>query len=244
MRSPGLGRRLPPLVMGALALALMIAILPSSLHLPITGPGSQAEVAPVPGQGNTQANLSQLGLADSGTVGGGGGSAVGDALQATPPAEAQLLQGLGIKGGVAQQARCIGNPARQTEDPLSPPCVASWQGDNGGSTYKGVSGNVVTIVIVDTQYGHDDRDYTGPLQANDSGYDLTARVLLRYFQTRFQTYGRRVRIVNYRGSGMQTGGNTNLTYEELKQRYNPFAIIPFQVDRSMSEKALLDHVMV
>src|SRR2546428_8494449 len=78
-RSKILVRRLPPLAMGGLALALMVAILPSSLHVPNTGPTGQAEVAPVPGTGQNASNLAQLGLAESGTVGGGGSTALDDA---------------------------------------------------------------------------------------------------------------------------------------------------------------------
>ncbi|MHB8510256.1 MAG: hypothetical protein ACYDGR_16695 [Candidatus Dormibacteria bacterium] len=213
-------RRLPPLVMGALALALMIAILPSSLHLPITGPGGQAEVAPVPGQGNTQANLSQLGLADSGTVGGAGASALGDAF-ASPSPLAELLQGLVPgTGTVAQQSHCVGNPPRQTEDPLSPPCVPLWHGNNGGATTHGVSGDSITVadVSVYSQGG----DYTAPASAQDSAYTRTYKVLLRYFQSRFQTYGRAVKIVGFRPSG----GYGTQSAIDIDQRLNhPFAAL-------------------
>ncbi|MHB8510255.1 MAG: hypothetical protein ACYDGR_16690, partial [Candidatus Dormibacteria bacterium] len=241
-------RRVPPLVMGALALALMIAILPSSLHLPITGPGSQAEVAPVPGQGRTQANLSQLGLADSGTVGAAGSSALADAGRPTPLAE--LLQGLAPGAGtVAQQAHCVGNPPRQTEDPLSPPCVASWQGDNGGSTGKGVSRNSVTIVVADGHYGNDGEDYSNPVPAtNDSSYDLTFKILTRYFQSRFQTYGRVVRVINQRGSGKQTNGVSggNVIYEaDAEQAYHPFGIVAlWDAPASYQQQAAKNHTMV
>ncbi|MHB8510258.1 MAG: hypothetical protein ACYDGR_16705 [Candidatus Dormibacteria bacterium] len=226
---PGWARRLPPLVMGALALALMIAILPSSLHLPITGPGSQAEVAPVPGQGNTQANLSQLGLADSGTVGGAGESAVADA--GSPPTPAVDIVG-GLPPGtnkVAQQAACVGNPARQTEDPLSPPCVPFWQGDNGGVTSKGVTRSAITIILADARYGHDGDVYSDPPKTNDSPIDTTTRLLLRYFQSRFQTYGRTVRLIMDRGPGQGTAGNP-INFSATDQRDHPFAVITHSTD--------------
>ncbi|MHB8508001.1 MAG: type 1 periplasmic-binding domain-containing protein [Candidatus Dormibacteria bacterium] len=204
--------------MGALALALMIAILPSSLHLPTTGPGSQAEVAPVPGQGKTQANLSQLGLADSGTVGGGGSSASGDAAPPTPAVE-EILGGLALNHGVAQQSRCVGNPPRQTEDPLSPPCVPSWGGgSNGGATAKGVSANTITLVLVNDHYGHDGFVYNDPAQSNDDPVDSTARVLLRYFQSRFQTYGRTVRLVSQY--------SPSPSFADVDSKFHPFAVVP------------------
>ncbi|MHB8509815.1 MAG: hypothetical protein ACYDGR_14405 [Candidatus Dormibacteria bacterium] len=216
MNSSTFSRRVPPLVMGALALALMIAILPSSLHLPITGPGSQAEVAPVPGQGKTQANLSQLGLADSGTVGAAGSSALADAGQPTPLAE--LLQGLAPgTGTVAQQAHCVGSPPRQTEDPLSPPCVASWQGDNGGSTAKGVSSGSITVASVGVYDAN--TDYSAAVTSKDTAYVRTVKVLLKYFQSRFQTYGRQVHLVGVNGA------ITEPALQTVDQKYRPFAIL-------------------
>ena len=239
------GRRLPPLIMGGVALALMMAVLPSSLHLPVTGPGGQAEVAPVPGQGSSQANLSALGLADSGTVGSGGAGGVADgSLPPIPPPLSQLLTAMDGRGGPPQQAHCVGNPPRQTEDPLSPPCLASWSGSPGGASHRGVTPSVVTVVIVSKTYGHDGADYTQGAKANDDPYDTTARALLRFFQSRFITYGRGVRVVLYRGTGQTTGGNNNLTYPELKQRYNPFAIIVESTPSAIPEQAAADGVMV
>ncbi|MHB8507993.1 MAG: hypothetical protein ACYDGR_04995 [Candidatus Dormibacteria bacterium] len=219
----GLGRNLPPIIIGALALALMVAVLPSSLHLPVTGPGGQAEVAPVPGQGRTQANLSQLGLADSGTVGGGGSSAVGDAL---PSPLAEIISSLDARGprGTAQQYHCVGNPPRQTEDPLSPPCVAAWQGDNGGVTMHGVTADQITVVDVDL-YNSRQGDYTSAISVNDTPYIRTMKVLLRYFMTRFETYGRTVHIVGSNYSGTSPSGT------EVDQRFGaPFAVLNASTD--------------
>lgn len=211
----GFSRRLPPLVMGAVALALMVAVLPSSLHLPVTGPGSQAEVAPVPGQGNNQSNLSALGLADSGTVGSGGAGAIADGTAPTPPGDllSALLPG---RSRVASSARCIGNPPRQTEDPLSPPCRV-WTGtDNGGKTGKGVSKDTITIVMELGLYGHPEADYSQGPQANDDPIDSTARVLLAFFQSRFEHYGRKVRLIGLEGT---------YSFADINRRYDPFAVI-------------------
>ncbi|MHB8508007.1 MAG: hypothetical protein ACYDGR_05070 [Candidatus Dormibacteria bacterium] len=218
MSGRGIGRRLPPLIMGALALALMIAILPSSLHLPVTGPGSQAEVAPVPGQGQNQSNLSQLGLADSGTVGEGGNAAAGDALLALPALPANIVAGLNPRGA-AQQHRCFGSPPRQTEDPLSPPCASPFAGDNGGATTHGVTRNVITVVDVDSLHSRA-IDYTAPVSSSDTPYIRTIKVLLAYFQARFETYGRKVQVLGYGKA------NAAPSAADVDQRFNhPFAVI-------------------
>src|SRR5258708_21973395 len=97
--------------------------LPSALNLPQANPGQTLEYAPVPGNG-TQANaggsFAGLGL---GSGGEGSGTAGG-------------LPDLGLLGPLAQQPpsqyRCVGNPPRQTEDPLSPPCLPSYNGNHRG----------------------------------------------------------------------------------------------------------------
>jgi hypothetical protein len=53
----------------------------------------------------------------------------------------------GGKGVNPSNKRCVGNPPRQTEDPTSPPCVAFFDGDNFGSTYQGVTGEEIRVLI-------------------------------------------------------------------------------------------------
>jgi hypothetical protein len=42
---------------------------------------------------------------------------------------------------------CFGNPPRQIRDPQSPPCVAYWEGDNGGATARGVTRDTITVAF-------------------------------------------------------------------------------------------------
>ncbi|MCA1648644.1 MAG: hypothetical protein LC797_25330 [Chloroflexi bacterium] len=184
--------------MGVLALALMVAILPSSLHLPITGPPGSAEVAPVPGKQQAGANLSQLGLADSGTVGSGGGAAVGDG-----GAPAGQDTTAGVSGGGpspdpnAPRSQCYGNPPRQTEDPLSPPCKDPWKGNNGGATSPGVDGGTIKVLLYSNLAVPSNfyNDTSNDFAANDSKIRRTLKTLIRYFNYRYVTYGRKVELV-------------------------------------------------
>src|SRR5688500_1174590 len=113
----------------------LLAVLPSALNIPQSNPAETLEYAPVPPEDQNQpppaaGNFSSLGL----------GSSSGIAAGASPDAE---LPGGGEVGGRAVKTagtkRCVGSPPRQTEDPLSPPCVAHFEGDNGGATYQGVT---------------------------------------------------------------------------------------------------------
>lgn len=99
---------------------------------------------------------------------------------------------------------CIGG--RQTSDPLSPVCVPAFIGDNGGATWTGVTGTTVDVVL------YNDLGLSGSLNtpwaatdeadghlADPTGASTnlvrTAKALTTYFNDRFQTYGRTVRII-------------------------------------------------
>ena len=71
---------------------------------------------------------------------------------------------------------CVGDPARQTEDPQSPPCKPYWKGDNGGATSNGVTKDTINIVIA------------------DSGGDVAAAEIA-FFNKRFQFWGRQLNVV-------------------------------------------------
>ena len=115
---------------------LLLAMLPSALNLPQTNPSQTLEYAPVPPEDENvtppSGNFSSLGLGSSGGLAAGG-------LGAGPGGDAggEVAGGRAVKDPSTK--RCVGNPPRQSEDPLSPPCVASFNGDNGGATYHGVT---------------------------------------------------------------------------------------------------------
>ncbi|MHB8509816.1 MAG: hypothetical protein ACYDGR_14410 [Candidatus Dormibacteria bacterium] len=213
-RRSELATRLPPIIMGLLALGLMVAILPSSLRLPTTGPGAAAEVVPGPNGQAPRNTIPNLNAAQGGTV-GSGGDGPGSAPTSLPTLE--VIAGLPGRS-VPQQAHCVGRPARQTEDPLSPPCVATWQGNNGGSTSRGVDGDVVTVVLY-SPYAFS-ADYNAPVRSSDSPFTRTVKVLLRYFQSRFQTYGRTVQLIP------QRAGSNPASDASQASGYRPFAAVP------------------
>ncbi|MEX2294202.1 MAG: ABC transporter substrate-binding protein [Acidimicrobiales bacterium] len=89
-------------------------------------------------------------------------------------------------------------------DPYSPPCVI-FSGDNGGVTYQGVTDDEIVIAV---------RELEGPSAAeifsqlsgesvSDSpeAFEDTGRALADYFSTRFNFYGRKIKLVIFKGSG-------------------------------------------
>ncbi|HEX9888789.1 MAG TPA: hypothetical protein VGA69_04885 [Nitriliruptorales bacterium] len=237
----GWPRRYAPLSSALIATLLAIFVLPSALNVPQSNPSQTLEFAPVPpavddppppDAGNVE-TLS-LGMSASVTGDAPGGDGPGQQPVALPPP--------GV-GDNPITKRCVGRPPRQTDDPLAPPCVAFFEGDNGGSTTKGVTGDEVRILILqDGGFGRcctakatsTQSTETAPV---DTCYDLVAdpydedehsfvtalRDWQYYFNDRYQTYGRQVRfIVCYAGT-TATPESRRADAAQYNERFDPFA---------------------
>lgn len=201
-REKGLTRRYPPLLVVVAALLLTVFLLPSALNLPLANPGQSLEYAPVPGnngQAPPRGNLAALSLGST-SAGPGGGSSGSELLTTPPPAPQDTA--------LPSKYQCVGSPPRQTEDPLAPPCVANYTGNNGGATYQGVSGSEIRVVVYLSCYGGGEDaadasatvpcgtylDLDKPLPAGSTVSPRMLQALDRYFNQRYQTYGRRVHL--------------------------------------------------
>ena len=210
----GFLRRYPALGLVVAAGALAI-LLPSALTVPQSGPSTLAEFAPVPGAGDGRSDLSDLGAAQSGGLGFGSASGSGGGVIDEPP------QGGAPKQIQPRLKRCVGDPPRQTEDPLSAPCVAFFTGDNFGATSKGVTRDEVTVILWrETQQATDPKignvyDCAAPISPEDDQADLPCKAYMKYFNDRYQTYGRKVHF--------WVAHNT--AHAELEDRFKPFASI-------------------
>ena len=217
---------------------LAVAILPSALNIPQSNPNTVPEYAPVPpdeeSQTEEQGNLAALGQAQ----GSGLARAGGQPLVVPSPASRRT-----------SGKRCVGNPPRQTEDPMSPPCVAFFEGDNGGATWRGVTRNEITAVIYwdgDAQLNVGDGIEAAPLSpqycdidlppntggpgcyVRDTNRDHTyvrwARAFSNFFNQRYQTYNRRVHLWGYWGpaTGASAERKRSIASEHF-EKLNPFA---------------------
>ncbi|MBW3588160.1 MAG: hypothetical protein KY429_01940 [Actinobacteria bacterium] len=135
----------PPLVAMVVALLIVVLVLPSALNLPQANPSQVLEYAPIPPEDDSppptsEGSISALGLGSSGTLRQGLGGEVGG-TSAGPS-----------KGEKPVAKRCVGNPPRQTEDPNAPPCVPFFEGDNGGETWQGVTGQEIMVLIYADTY--------------------------------------------------------------------------------------------
>ena len=228
-------RNYPPLAFAALAMLLLLAMMPSALNLPQTTPSETLEYAPVPPEEDQTnpptGNFESLGLGSSRSLGAGeqGGGGL-DELGGPAPA------GRVIK--TASTKRCVGNPPRQTEDPLSPPCVSHYSGDNGGSTYQGVTQDEVRILFYlegcgnqgGTSEGEDSVpcgqyfDLAEPPPDDDHVWMRMLRPYQRFFNERYQTYGRFIHFFAYYDNFPDTAesrrADAAANYEQIK----PFAV--------------------
>ncbi len=206
-------RRYPALILivGAGALAVL---LPTALTVPLSGPTTLAEFAPVPGQGQGRSEVSELGQAGSGGLGFGSGSGgIGSFSEPAP---------LGKPGQKkASLKRCVGGPPRQSEDPLSPPCVAFFDGDNGGATTRGVTRDEVTAMarLNNASDATDERigeviDCATAHAENDMFQDTVCKSYMKYFNDRYQTYGRVVHLYSEHNKVLSA---------EVNEQYRPFA---------------------
>jgi hypothetical protein len=238
-------RRYPPLAALAAAVALAIYGLPSALNLPQANPGEIAEYAPVPGQSTgAQAggNFSGLGEAQ------GGGLAAGEPTPTPTPTPLQATGPGGLPPGTPPGTKlppplfqCVGNPPRQTEDPLSPPCVPYFFGNNGGSTYPGVTGTSITVLVYleggqIASPGCDNQpspigqyvDLNAPPQSGESCRVRGLRAFQAYFNHRYQLYGRQAHLYVY-WSNDANGESPQERSAEANDNYNtlhPFAVLP------------------
>jgi hypothetical protein len=213
--------------------------MPNALRLPQQNPTPVLEYAPVPPDDNSSPN--------SGNVGSLGlGSSPGLSEGSLPPPP----------GGSARKPpglRCVKDKkgvARQTEDPMSPPCVPFFTGENGGATWQGVTKNEITVLIYldvgcpNYECARDDGTYidldqpalaacpkTWP-QNNpnrdscDYVWIRVARAFNHFFNNRFQTYGRRVHFWAY----MTTAPTENARRKDAAANYDklhPFAVIDY-----------------
>lgn len=234
--------RYPPLAAVALAVFIALAVLPSALNQPQTNPTRTLEYAPVPPNDRDTppaqtGNLASLGLAGGSTLTKSG------VTKPPPPSDEPPAGAPAGSGRNPTTKRCVGNPPRQTEDPLAPPCVANFSGDNFGSTYQGVTRDEVRVLVyaeggittVVTSQGGETApqnvyvDLAQEPKNDDHYYVRMLRGWQRYFNDRYQTYGRFVHFYIYFNStnGAATPEQRRADAADNFATIHPFAVLAY-----------------
>ena len=140
-------------------------------------------------------------------------------------------------------------------DTYSPACVAWAGGDNGGATTRGVDATTINIAFRETalaNIGELVKQLTGgKVQVNETLADVerTYRVLIEYFNERYQFYGRKIKIKFFTGQGDLAvealgGGQAEAQADAINaaQQQNAFAEI-FSLTQPYSEALVSQKVI-
>lgn len=229
------GQSWPTLVALGAAFLMVFVILPNPFRIPSNDPSTAAEYAPVPGKKDSSSragSFSAVGFAEGAGLGG---------AAAPPPSPPPLPAGGGPNNKKGRPAinDCVvidGVP-HQTWDPLSPPCVPTYDPSQKRSNAQGVTDDEVRVVLYtdyDIRNGEDLTAPYDPSQESNCAREFecrnlmrTAKAQLRYHQNRYQTYGRRVRVVVYKAPA---GGQSTDTQRKgdaltIARDYKPFAVV-------------------
>src|SRR5438105_14252067 len=190
-----------PLVAFAMVFLLMAVFFPTVGRKVVTVNGQGAAA----GAGSDEVDAGGSTASGAGGAGQAGGAGAGSAGAA---ATARAGAPPGSAGACADRKEQVPG------DGYSPPCVA-FSGTNGGATSRGVTGDTILVSIRVTN----DPGFQQALaqaagaQLTDTENDVkrTTSALADYFNSRFQLYGRKIKLVYYDGKGsalteLQGGG--------------------------------------
>ena len=135
--------------------------------------------------------------------GGAGGTAVaGGSAARTGPAGTTASGALVAPPGVGPDCDLATGRVRVPAF-SAPPCVAAFSGNNGASTYQGVTKDKIVVVYYQQQADPATDAALTAAGANNSPEDrlATMKDYADYFNAHYETYGRRVEIVPFAGTG-------------------------------------------
>lgn len=177
-----------PLVYLVAAFVLAVALFPTVLRPPNQQPPGSPELSPdAPPDDDSQSIAASLNRASSATAGSSDAAGPGSA---GPPAVAPPA--------VRPRAcpRGFGEPMRQVESLYAAPCAAPFSGDNGGETWRGVTGTEIRVAVVyrGGATGLTEGPVSDEPQPGETAANRTLRAYQRYFNELFQFHGRQLRL--------------------------------------------------
>lgn len=115
-----------------------------------------------------------------------------------------------------------------TPDPFSVECMAPFEGDNGGATARGVTADSIDIVWWIAQDTDPILNYLTSAIVNDdtNADDIdTMENLIVMFETYYETYGRKVNLIPFEGSGASNDINAAIADAvTIAEDYDPFMV--------------------
>jgi hypothetical protein len=186
----------PAAVYGTATLVIVVLLAGLALTARQPAPPNIAELAP-----QAEHQIHQAPSQQSGAIGSapGGAGAAGATTTTAPPAGAPTTLAAKAPPPIYLPAvhRCYGNPPRQISfDTQSPPCIAYWQGDNGGATSRGVTGNSIEIALL-----------------SNGGDARAIQDLETFFNRTFEFYGRQLKLKNLGQGPKSSYSGDSCTYQ-------------------------------
>jgi hypothetical protein len=137
---------------------------------------------------------------------------------------------LGLDGTIDWGARCDTTTGRiKVPDYFAPECFAPFKGDNGGATTPGVTGTEITVVMYQGQSGDPIIAYiSDAVHVDDTNAQqfATTKELFRYFETYYETYGRKIKLISYEGTGIANDEvAARADAAAIAEKYKPFIVL-------------------
>ncbi len=199
------------LIYGGISAVLLLVIAALALVFVPPSPPSVAEFAP-----QAQDAIEQAPDQQSSRFGGGAGGACALGQKCDDETSSQLPATKRAVIDRARVRRCVGNPPRQIEDPQSPPCVQFFEGNNGGTTWKGVTRDEIRVALP-----------TCSAAFANCG-DLTQKIAA-FFNRRFEFYGRSltVRGLGLSGAFAETDQTQRAAAQKADEELGSFASLHY-----------------
>lgn len=136
----------------------------------------------------------------------------------------------GVEGEIDWGDRCDTTTGRlAVPDYFAPECFAPFTGDNGGATATGVTADEVTIVYYEGQANDPIIAYiTDAISVDDTNAQQfdTMKELVRYYETYYELYGRKINLVTFEGTGgAQDEVAARADAATIAEQYSPFAVL-------------------
>ena len=182
-------RWLTPLLVAAAAIIVI------ALSTPGIDQGRQAS-ANGRGEGPAAGDITGT---DSAAIGAAGDGPSAAAARSPGVSRTRAASSASTKGVAVSGVTCGGGVRQVTWSRYAPPCVAAFTGDNHGSTSYGVTKDKITIVI---GFGSSSENkaiqsLAGNATPDDQAWADTIQRYVQFFNTQFETYGRKVEIKTY-----------------------------------------------
>ena len=155
--------------------------------------------APIGAPGNPANAAGNAGRATPGPTAktGNGSGARATGPPATGPGSRTATSAGKAPGAVTRGRDCPGGALQDKNSTYSPPCL-HFNGDNGGATSKGVTGDTITIAMREPETIDAGVNNQGRLTDTPADLKRSLLAFVDYFNRVYQTYGRKVQITFFK----------------------------------------------